>query len=65
MNDVVLKLRRKRRREFKKHRKSEKYVQLDLRYREFLSKSMKSFYKNDILKNIKPKGMVSTEIYQN
>ena len=48
MNDVILKLRRKKRREFHKHRMSEKYIQLDQRYRELLSKSMKSFYKRRV-----------------
>ena len=48
INDVILKMRRKKRREFHKHRMSEKYIQLDQRYRELLSKSMKSFYKRKV-----------------
>ena len=48
MNDAILKLRRKKRREFHKHRMSGKYIQLDQRYRELLSKSMKSFYKRKV-----------------
>ena len=43
MTDALLRLRRKRNREFNKHRKSLKYVQLDQRYKELLSKSSKQF----------------------
>ena len=50
MTGALLKLRRKKNREFDKHRKSPKYIQLDLRYKEMLSKSMKQFYKKRIVK---------------
>ena len=57
MTDAILRLRRKRNREFNKHRKSSKYVQLDQRYNELLSKSMKHFYKKRIksLKTANPR----------
>ena len=48
MTGALLKLRRKKNREFNKHRKSPKYIQLDLRYKEMLSKSMKQFYRKRI-----------------
>ena len=57
MNDALLKLRGKKNREFNKHRKSLKYIQLDGRYRELLSESRKQFYKKRIksLKTANPR----------
>ena len=57
MNDALLKLRGKKNREFNKHRKSLKYIQLDGRYRELLSESRKQFYKKRIksLKTTNPR----------
>ena len=55
IDDALIKLRRKRNREYNKHRRSQKYMQLESRYQDLLSKSMKHFYRRKIhiLTNIK------------
>ena len=47
-SDKLTKLDRRRRREYNKHRRSEKYLSLEKIYKEELSKAKKSFYSNKI-----------------
>ena len=57
INDLLVKLRRKRNREYNKRRRSQKYIELESRYRDLLSKSMKRFYRKRIqsLKSTSPR----------
>ena len=57
IDEALMKLRRKRNREYNKHRRSEKYLQLETRYQGLLSKSMKRFYRRRIqsLKTTNPR----------
>ena len=57
IDDALIKLRRKRNREYNKHRRSQKYMQLESRYQGLLSKSKKRFFKRRIqpLKSTNPR----------
>ena len=57
IDELLIKLRRKRNREYNKHRRSQKYIELESRYKDLLSKSMKRFYRKRIqsLKSTSPR----------
>ncbi len=57
-NDVLLNLKRKKSREFTKHRHSKKYHDLNRLYHELLSKAKKNFYRKKVshLKKANPRG---------
>ena len=57
-NDVLLKLKRKKSREYTKHRRSQKYLDLNKLYNEMLLKAKKKFYRGKVshLKKSNPRG---------
>ena len=58
MNEALLKLKRKKSREFRKHRRSKKYMDLEALYKEMISMSKKKFYRRKVrhLRTSKSKG---------
>ena len=57
-NNVLLKLKRKKSREYAKHRRSQKYLDLNKLYNELLSKAKKNYYRKKVshLKKSNPRG---------
>ena len=50
MTDALIKMKRKKNREYNKHRQSYKYLELKRIYKEMLSKAKKKFYRRNISK---------------
>ena len=57
VTDALIKMRRKKTREYTKHRMSQKYHQLNRIYKEMLTNAKKKFYRNKVskLRNVNPK----------